>query len=79
MKIAKLSCQLNCPDNSHVFELLQSTSASVTGWNLNIEKGPWNIDLNDEVRNCGTGILDHSRSFPSLRRQDLLLKCMTSI
>ena len=26
MNIEKLSCQLNCPDNSHVFDLLQSTS-----------------------------------------------------
>ena len=65
MKIAKLSCQLNCPDNSHVFELLQSTSASVTGWNLNVEKGPWNFDLNDGVGNCGTGILNLSKSYYS--------------
>ena len=65
MKIAKLSCQLNCPDNSHVFELLQSTSTSVTGWNLNVEKGPWNFDLNDGVGNCGTGILNLSKSYYS--------------
>ena len=65
MKIAKLSCQLNCPDNSHVFELLQSTSASVTGWNLNVEKGPWNFDLNDDVGNCDTGILNLSKSYYS--------------
>ena len=31
MNIEKLFCQLNCPDNSHVFDLLQSTSASVSG------------------------------------------------
>ena len=35
MKIAKLSCQLNCPDNSHVFDLLQSTS----GCNSDDSKG----------------------------------------
>ena len=35
MNIEKLSCQLNCPDNSHVFDLLQSTS----GCNSDDSKG----------------------------------------
>ena len=49
MNIEKLSCQLKCPDNSHVFDLLQSTSENVSGWNLNVEKGPWNLIGNVEI------------------------------
>ena len=58
MDIPKLSCQLKCPDNSHLFDLLQSTSENVSGWTLNIKKGPWNDILsNNDVIECGKGIL----------------------
>ena len=52
MEIQKLSC-LKCPDNSHIFDLLQSTSENVSDWTFNIKQGPWSDWTDIE---CGTGI-----------------------
>ena len=54
--IQKLSCK-NCPDNSHVNNLLESTSKTPNDWNIKLTNGPWDIPMTNEAAlKCGKGI-----------------------
>ena len=59
MTIQKLSCK-HCPDNSHVNNMLKSTSANPNNWIINLSNGPWNKPWNHELAKraaseCGNG------------------------
>ena len=59
MTIQKLSCK-HCPDNSHVNNLLKSTSENPSNWSINLSNGPWNKPWSSEMANgvaleCGSG------------------------
>ena len=59
MTIQKLSCK-HCPDNSHVNNMLTSTSENPNNWIINLSNGPWNKPWNHELAKraaseCGNG------------------------
>ena len=59
MTIQKLSCK-HCPDNSHVNNMLKSTSENPNNWIINLSNGPWNKPWNHELAKraaseCGNG------------------------
>ena len=55
--IQKLSCK-NCPDNSHVNNLLESKSKTPNDWNIKLTNGPWDIPMTNEAASkCGKGII----------------------